>query len=578
MSNFTRRCLFVVAAVASCATGALAQVSVVAVPPSRWAATDAALGFTGGTLENFEDTTLAPGLSILWVAPAGNIGPVTALPAIFNTSTGDPFGTAFNNGAWDGSNACVSARGNQTYNYTASDNWGDIEFQFATPVRTVGFSLQQADAEISIVINGTSIGNLGTLTGTSFSGGRAGYFILSSSSSSIATLRFDNAGGDGFVIDHLLFSPEPSPTLNITSFTPALWSTPDKNLGMTATATEDFEDLALVSGLQIGVDTPAGSRPLSATLPQTFDPLTQDPFGAAWDDAAWDGTHCLLNTRDNASHLYSATIEFGDILIALNPPQPAVAFSIDDLDLSAMLIVNGRALGSLQSLSGIASSIGRNGYVRIAAPCGQTLISDIRINNGTNPFSDGIAIDHLILGTALAFPTPPAPVAVCQNGSTAFSVTPGGIGPFSFAWQWKTAGSATWLPVASGLNAAPGGFPRFNAANQSAATLDITSAQAPETVLASNILQFRCVLGNGCQTVNSPHATLLINAADIGAQGGVRGRDGLFDNNDFVVFIDAFFALDPVADVGSQGGAVGPDGLYDNNDFVAYINLFFQGC
>jgi hypothetical protein len=67
-------------------------------------------------------------------------------------------------------------------------------------------------------------------------------------------------------------------------------------------------------------------------------------------------------------------------------------------------------------------------------------------------------------------------------------------------------------------------------------------------------------------------------AADLGKQGGLRGPDGQLDNNDFIVFIDAFFANDAAADVGKQGGIVGPDGLWDNNDFVVFIDLFFAGC
>ncbi|HRR53963.1 MAG TPA: GC-type dockerin domain-anchored protein, partial [Candidatus Methanomethylicus sp.] len=43
-------------------------------------------------------------------------------------------------------------------------------------------------------------------------------------------------------------------------------------------------------------------------------------------------------------------------------------------------------------------------------------------------------------------------------------------------------------------------------------------------------------------------------AADIGSTGGVPGTDGVLDNNDFVVFIDWFFAQDNRADVGSTGG------------------------
>ncbi|HZW07218.1 MAG TPA: GC-type dockerin domain-anchored protein, partial [Phycisphaerales bacterium] len=66
--------------------------------------------------------------------------------------------------------------------------------------------------------------------------------------------------------------------------------------------------------------------------------------------------------------------------------------------------------------------------------------------------------------------------------------------------------------------------------------------------------------------------------ADVGAQGGSSHSDGRLDNNDFVVFIDLFFAGDPAADTGSTGGVPGGDGAFDNNDFVVFIDAFFGGC
>jgi hypothetical protein len=66
--------------------------------------------------------------------------------------------------------------------------------------------------------------------------------------------------------------------------------------------------------------------------------------------------------------------------------------------------------------------------------------------------------------------------------------------------------------------------------------------------------------------------------ADVGSEGGAEGPDGVLDNNDFIVFIGYFFAMDPRADLGSTGGAVGSDGVWDNNDFIVFINFFFEGC
>jgi microcystin-dependent protein len=65
---------------------------------------------------------------------------------------------------------------------------------------------------------------------------------------------------------------------------------------------------------------------------------------------------------------------------------------------------------------------------------------------------------------------------------------------------------------------------------------------------------------------------------DVGVQGGLPGRDGIRDNNDFIVFINDFFAGNFAADFGRQGGLHGPDGQLDNNDFIVFIDEFFAVC
>jgi hypothetical protein len=79
--------------------------------------------------------------------------------------------------------------------------------------------------------------------------------------------------------------------------------------------------------------------------------------------------------------------------------------------------------------------------------------------------------------------------------------------------------------------------------------------------------------------LNALDATLhRCGPADIGRQGGFSGPDGQLDNNDFIAFINCFFASNPTADRGVAGGIAGHDGLFDNNDFIVFINQFFQGC
>lgn len=66
---------------------------------------------------------------------------------------------------------------------------------------------------------------------------------------------------------------------------------------------------------------------------------------------------------------------------------------------------------------------------------------------------------------------------------------------------------------------------------------------------------------------------------DVGSEGGSPAADGFLDNNDFIVFISAFFDQNAaIADVGGEGAALGPDGVYDNNDFIVFIDAFFAGC
>ena len=73
--------------------------------------------------------------------------------------------------------------------------------------------------------------------------------------------------------------------------------------------------------------------------------------------------------------------------------------------------------------------------------------------------------------------------------------------------------------------------------------------------------------------------TVTVCLADIGKAGGEFGNDGQLDNNDFIVFINRFFAQDMgVADIGMAGGLFGRDGALDNNDFIVFINAFFNGC
>ncbi|MFT3683520.1 MAG: GC-type dockerin domain-anchored protein [Phycisphaerales bacterium] len=573
MSLTTHRTLAAAIAVATFAVVTQAQVTVRGVPTLRWATSDGSIGFQNATVEDFEDTTLAPGLSIFWSASGGTVGPVTTLPRVFNPNTDDPFGTAFNNGQWDGTHALISAPGNQSYSYSAAQNWGDVELRFDPPVTAVGFSMQQADAEVTLVVNGTPAGGLSALSGLSFNGGRTGYIVVTASGGgTISTLKLDNSGGDGFVIDHLLYTTQTAPVVSVTGFNATVWPRKDGEVGITPVQTEDFEDVNLVPGLQVGWESMAGATPLSSTLPQTFDPLTQDPFGNVFESSVWDGTRSVINTRDNASHQYVGTFEWGDIVFAFNPPRQSVGFSIEQAEGEARLVVNGRDVGGLLNLAGLATAEGRQGYVRIDTPCGGTPISQIRLNNARYfaSVADGWGIDHLTFGTPIGFVVPPNGAAICHGTSAAFSVQAGGVGPFSYQWQIETSPD-NWTTLGNDPGPLPGGG--------SAYATPINSPSVHIGLLGrSDLLRVRCVASNSCGSAASSPVHLFTNPADCGAAGGLPGSDGQYDNNDFIAFINYFFAQNPHADMGRAGGLFGDDGRYDNNDFIAFINQFFAGC
>ncbi len=87
-------------------------------------------------------------------------------------------------------------------------------------------------------------------------------------------------------------------------------------------------------------------------------------------------------------------------------------------------------------------------------------------------------------------------------------------------------------------------------------------------------------LGNGDIVLNFrnnyPALPTQCSPADVGVQGGGPGHDNLLNNNDFIAFIDLFFASAPAADLGSQGGVQGADGQWNNNDFIVFIDYFFN--
>ena len=369
------------------------------VPADRWGASAEVTGTRGFIIEDFEDATLAAGLQVRWYTGAGDSGPFSVLPNAFDPAA-DPFGSAFVGGAWDFSHCMVNTRDNQSHAYTDATAYGDVEFDFNPPVKGVGFSLEQADLNVGVAINGTDMGTVAALAGVPGASGHNGYIVIEATgSSTISTLRLKNTRGpgfaDGWTIDHLTFTTTPAAAFTVQGVPGSSWAASDASLRLLGLSIENFEDANLATGLQVGIESPLGNFGPSNVLPNTFVAGAQDPYGTAFNLGAWDGTHMLVNTRDNLSHPYADVGNWGDMIFTFSPQVSVVGFSMEDTDQATRILVNGRNVGELFALVGFPVS-GRNGYVRISGQ-GNT-INTVRIDNGRAGYNDGIAFDHLAFG------------------------------------------------------------------------------------------------------------------------------------------------------------------------------------
>ena len=151
---------------------------------------------------------------------------------------------------------------------------------------------------------------------------------------------------------------------------------------------------------------------------------------------------------------------------------------------------------------------------------------------------------------------PPAALSLCNT--TSFTLTAGGYAATPVSYLWRR-------------NSQP-----LN--GQNSPVLRITNATALDSGLYDCVISNTC--GNAVTTPCNVTIAFTCGPADVGAAGGVYTPcgDGLLDNNDFIAFIDLFFAASPIADRGSAGGFPGTDNSWDNNDFIVFINQFFEGC
>lgn len=177
----------------------------------------------------------------------------------------------------------------------------------------------------------------------------------------------------------------------------------DLGLGPNAVI-EDFEDTTLVAGLQVQVSaSSSGGYGPTGTLPRTFNPSTDDPFGGAFVGGNWDGSRVLINTGNNASANYFSTSAWGDVTFQFgNGGVTQVGFSLDQMQHDAYVTINGTQSFWISSIAGGFSFSGyRNNYVRFDATGNSAPITSLRIDGS---IYDAWVIDHLAVTQAVPEP------------------------------------------------------------------------------------------------------------------------------------------------------------------------------
>ena len=215
-----RSLLLVVALLCAVAPFSSAAVTVASIAPGS---EDAAIA--GFTVENFEDTVLQPGLSIVlsqWRDSNNNVtadGPVTfpgTLPAIWS-----PAVIGFASNAWDGTHTMVNGHSfTWTYPFAAQ-----VEFNFATPRRAVGVGLSNFQHDLAsgntfhtLTVNGVSMGRLENLAGWTSGLVKNRYVLVTGDVNTPiqSILITADTHYDGMIFDKLATSDLPDPTLSTT--------------------------------------------------------------------------------------------------------------------------------------------------------------------------------------------------------------------------------------------------------------------------------------------------------------------------------------------------------------------------
>ncbi len=163
----------------------------------------------------------------------------------------------------------------------------------------------------------------------------------------------------------------------------------------------------------------------------------------------------------------------------------------------------------------------------------------------------------------------PTSVTTCATGTASYLVTPSGVGPFTFQWQWRRAGQPQWINVTAGANT--DGVASFQSVGGVLPQVDVTGySEGGAPPGPTPRAEFRCVVINACGSATSNAATLAICYANCDCSS----IPPTLNANDFSCFLLRFRAGDAFANC--DGSSVVP--VLNAGDFSCFLTRFRAGC
>lgn len=215
-----RQLLVIVTLLCAVAPCSFAAVTVASIAPGSEGA-----AIAGFTIENFEDTTLEPGLSIVlsqWRDANNNItatGPVTYSGTL--ATTWSPSAIGFLSNAWDGTKTVVNGTGF----VWAPPFAAKVEFKFDSPRLAVGIGLSNFQHDLdsgltyhTLTVNGVSMGRLESLPGWASGLIKNRYILITGDPNTPiqSILISADTHYDGMIFDKLAIGDGTTPTLTPT--------------------------------------------------------------------------------------------------------------------------------------------------------------------------------------------------------------------------------------------------------------------------------------------------------------------------------------------------------------------------